>query len=559
MGRYFQELGQPVSVKAYGLFLFVLMPTPFDNLSLQTAREYISVPPYLEDNRLYYTGDHWAQGRFWVGPRSSGTDSAVVLSEIQRGFVSSNKVREAVERHVGGVIGREPAWGLTVNRPLQVDEEPTTEEKALIKEAEALLTGWWDERRIHALIRKATATLLWGSRSCVRLFVPVGTLKNGIAPFVEPEQAINLIYAQRPDPTQSVVYVDPDTQQRIGIYAYEYNYTHPLYQSEYKDWIEVSYLDGEKTVLQLLNTEKVADETRLVMGGHLWLYEMCRDVMITPQVRQLQNLLNMALTMMQRNVILGGFLERVLLNVQLPGSYVDDVNEPTGKRFVPQQPHVGASTLNAYTGLSVTDAAGNVSYTNPSVIYRDPVPVDVFEQTKNAAYLAILEETQQLHAAIAGDATASGKSRQQAMADFLTSLLETAAEVNALGRWLLETVLSLTALYSGQQGRYDSLRATFDCRLDLGPLDPQDVQQVINLVNNKLLSHETGMARVRVDDVDAEQTRINAEAEVEQQRQIQMIQMNQLLHPPTAGQPPQTNTQQPAQGADQQRKVAADA
>jgi hypothetical protein len=154
-----------------------------------------------------------------------------------------------------------------------------------------------------------------------------------------------------------------------------------------------------------------------------------------------------------------------------------------------------------------------------------------------------------LHAAIAGDATASGKSRQQAMADFLTSLLETAAEVNALGRWLLETVLSLTALFSGQPGRYDGLRATFDCRLDVGPLDPQDVQQVINLVNNKLLSHETGMARVRVDDVDAEQTRINAESDAAMQRQIQLMQA-QPPQPPAQGQP-LTNNQQPASGSPQ--------
>jgi hypothetical protein len=540
MGRYRENIEAAHTSNGVG-FLYC-MPTPFDNLSLQDARNAISTPPYLEDNRLYFDGDHWGiGGKFWSGPRPDGASSAQVLAEIQRGFVSSNKVRETIERHVGGVVGREPAWGFTVNRPLATDEELTAAEQALIDEAEALLTSWWDERRIHALLRQATATLLWASRSCVRVFVPRGNLNNGsIIPFgTLPEDAINLLYVQRPDPTQATVSVDDDTQQRAGVYAY---------QRDNHDEVELSFVDSDVTVLRLLTADGITNEARLPIGGRLLLFEMTRDVLITPQVRQLQNLLNMALTMMQRNVILGGFLERVLLNVQLPGTFVDDPTQPSGKRFVPESFRVGAGTTNILQGTVHTNELGQSQVLNPSIIYRDPVPVDTFVATKEEACTAILEETQQLHAAIAGDATASGKSRQQAMADFLTSLLETAAEVNALGRWLLETVLSLTALFSGQPGRYDGLRATFDCRLDVGPLDPNDVQQVINLVNNKLLSHETGMARVRVDDVDAEQTRINAESDAAMQRTIQIAQATQP-QPPAQGQPPANTQQPPASGS----------
>jgi hypothetical protein len=531
------------------------MPTPFDNLSLQDARNAISTPAYLEDNRSYFDGDHWGpSGKFWSGPRPDGASSVQVLAEIQRGFVSSNKVRETIERHVGGVIGREPAWGLTVNRPLATDEEPTTDEQALIDEAEALLTAWWDERRIHALLRQATATLLWASRSCVRVFVPRGNLNDGSTiPFgTMPEDAINLLYVQRPDPSQATVSIDSDTQQRAGVYAYQRSTHAPgdaVMTTGMHDEAEVSFVDGDVTVLRILTTDGVANEARLPIGGHLLLFEMTRDVLITSQVRQLQNLLNMALTMMQRNVILGGFLERVLLNVQLPGTFVDDPTQPSGKRFVPESFRVGAGTTNVLQGTVHTNELGQSQVLPPSIIYRDPVPVDTFVATKEEAYTAILEETQQLHAAIAGDATASGKSRQQAMADFLTSLLETAAEVNALGRWLLETVLSLAAVFSGQPGRYDGLRATFDCRLDVGPLASDDVQQVINLVAARLLSHETGMARVRVDDVDAEQTRINAESDAAMQRTIQIAQATQP-QPPAQGQA-STNNQPPASGSPQ--------
>jgi hypothetical protein len=364
--------------------------------------------------------------------------------------------------------------------------------------------------------------------------------------------AIDLLYVMRPDPTQATVYVDDDTQQRASVYAYQRSAHAPgdaVLTTGMHDEVEVSFVDGDLTVLRILTTDDIANEARIPIGGHLLLFEMTRDVLITPQVRQLQNLLNMALTMMQRNVILGGFLERVLLNVQLPGTFVDDPTQPSGKRFVPESFRVGAGTTNVLQGTVHTNELGQSQVLNPSIIYRDPVPVDTFVATKEEAYTAILEETQQLHAAIAGDATASGKSRQQAMADFLTSLLETAAEVNALGRWLLETVLSLAAVFSGQPGRYDGLRATFDCRLDVGPLASDDVQQVINLVAARLLSHETGMARVRVDDVDAEQTRINAESDAAMQRTIQIAQATQP-QPPAQGQA-STNNQPPASGSPQ--------
>ncbi len=74
--------------------------------------------------------------------------------------------------------------------------------------------------------------------------------------------------------------------------------------------------------------------------------------------------------------------------------------------------------------------------------------------TADAAYRAILEEAQQIHAAIAGDATASGTSRVQARADYAHSLLITKGEIDSLIRWLLETALDLGAIIIGAPGRY---------------------------------------------------------------------------------------------------------
>jgi hypothetical protein len=180
-------------------------------------------------------------------------------------------------------------------------------------------------------------------------------------------------------------------------------------------------------------------------------------------------LLNLAKTMLARNVVLGGFLERIILNAQLPGEYVEDATTKK-KTFVPSPLKTGAGTTNVLAGLPVSDATGRVTgYATPTIIYRDPVPVTTFNDTALAAYRGMLEEVHQLHAAIAGDATASGESRRQARADFEASLGATIAEVEAAGRWLLETALALAAAFSNQAGRFDALRATFTCRVDSGP------------------------------------------------------------------------------------------
>ena len=199
---------------------------------------------------------------------------------------------------------------------------------------------------------------------------------------------------------------------------------------------------------------------------------------------------------MGRNVVLGVFWERVIFNAQLPTDALK----------------VGAGTTNMLMGAPIYDANGNVSgYTNPSVNYRDPVPVNTFEDTERSAYRSILEETNQLHAMISGDATASGESRKQARADFESSLGPTTAQVERAIRWMLETTLALAATFAGTPGRYADLRAVVTCRVNSGPITSDEQDQTRQNVAAHLLSEETGMARIGVDDVTSERSKIAAE------------------------------------------------
>lgn len=500
-------------------------------------------PDWLASNGAFYAGDHWQEGRGWSGPQLTPDNPGYrrMMDEIQRGFVSKNAVAEVVGRAVGGVLGHEPVWALTVRRPLADGEAPTAEEQALIAEAEAALTTWWDNRGAHEQLQEAAATMLWASRAALRLFVPPGLLdEEGRVPAGDLAVSLERIFLEHPAPTQAAVIRDRSTMREIGLYyAEEQDLDGKPVQAA-----EISYADGAATVLRALRAGEF-EEVRQNLGGQPLIYEMRRPVLISESVRQLQRLLNLALSMLSRNVVLGGFLERVILGGMPPGTWSKDAS---GKEmFTPAPMQVGAGSVNYVSGQPIRDEKGKITgYTSPSVAYRDPVSVQTFRDTRQEAYQGILEECHQLHAAISGDATASGEARRQAMADFLIDLLRSAPQINRAGRWLLETVLAQASIFAGQPGRYAGLRAEFSCRIDLGPISVEELRLLIELVKARLMSRETAMSRAGIEDVAAELARILADAIAAQERAQQMLQQ-QAKQPAEE----QQNTQDPAQSQSQ--------
>lgn len=473
------------------------------------------------DARSYYDGDHWRRGYGWVGPRPdpADVDGARVLLEIARAFVSANKVKEVIGRHMHGVIGREPNWSLTPRRELQKDQQPSPEESALIDEATAAITAWADTTGIGMLdqLQALAITLLLSGRASLRLFVPPGRVRvqddgsRAIPDAPDLETALGYLFLSLPTPDAAGVITDPDTQRKASVYLYR-----PEGQGQQS---EVSYVDENgMTVLAIVDGDTTAG-VLLDIGRRLWLHELVAPALFTESIRRLQDQLNLALTMQGRNVIQGGFLERIILGGQMPGEWVADATAPGGKKFVPGEAQFGASTTNYIMGAPIRNQLGDVTgYTTPSVSYRDPVPPDTFIASAESQKRAILEEAQQLHALISGDATASGESRMQARADFATSLRKTKTALDGCGRWLLETVLAISAQLAGTPGRFDELRAIFECRIDTGPLSSEEIRLVIEQHDAGLIDLEEAMQRAGVDDPQAMIAKVMAEKDASMAR-----------------------------------------
>lgn len=476
------------------------MPTPFDNFNLRKATDIIQkvTTAILRANRLFMEGDHWQAGAAWIGPAPEPGDpeALMAMAVIEKGFVSKNVIAEVVERHASGVAGREPNWSFS-NPLKEEDPDKPDDEKLEIEEA---LTEWWDTRGIHSFLQRVAGTLQWAERSSIRLYIPSGFIEedddgNGRISADSLEEALSMIYVSHPAPEDSTVYEDPDTKQNVSLLKYT--------QDRYTV-LEMSYLEEDgQTVIRTLSRNR-DEEYMLDLGGRLTMHEMKRPLLVTKQVQQAQKALNVALTNIPKTIITSGWLERTLLNAQMPGHY--EVNPATGAKdkFVPEPYITGPATTNFVQGITFKDEEGKTQLATPSLQYRDPIPATASIEAKSAHYEDILDEVDQSHVILTQEASPSGRSRVEARLDYVSSLRMTQSQIQPAGKWLLETTLALAEAIMGKPGQFTKeYRCTFRVRLDAGTLDAEEQKVILERVEKGLMPKEWAMELMGVDDVDA--------------------------------------------------------
>jgi hypothetical protein len=482
----------------------------------------------IEINRAFYDGDHWQNGAGWIGPHPAQTDDGAqdLMDEIALHFTSKNVVREVVDRHTLGVVGRAWQWGWTVRRDLKNTEKPTTAEQALIDEATALTRAWIKARKVPSMVRNAVVTLLLAERASTRLQIPAGLsvqAEDGSTRVTAAsiEEALGKIYVEHDKPEVSAVVNDPDTRLECGVWLFEQELDAGEGDDTQPDVVEfagLTFLDETgQTVIRITpkeaDAEKGAEEVEgvLDLGGRIPMHEMRRSALVSTQVQQQQRALNLAETMIPRNSVTAGFLERTILDGQAPAvKELDDEGNWTG-RWIQKPFFVGAGVTNFIAAVEHEAEDGKVTVGSPSMVYRDPIKPDGVIAASDKHYKAILDEVAQLHVIMNGDSDPSGKSRIEARAEYVKSLLLTQPEAESLISFVIETSMAMAETIAGKTGRYTSqLRAQATCRLDIGPLSA-DERTAIEKSIGVTISRETAMLLLGVEDVDAEIARINAD------------------------------------------------
>lgn len=487
-------------------------------------------------NTKFYESDHWQNGDGWIGAKPLITHGFnQTMNQIKEGFVSENVIREVVDRHVGGILGREPLWGFipqkTVSQSAQTRRRRFSKLFGLIfggapetkvpgakvldrfaQEADEALTVWWDQAKPRKKLKEALATCLNEEKVLLRLFVPRGLYANRTIPVQRSlADALNLLHIDVITSDKGGVFIDSYTQKPFGLY---------VYQIDNAKCVELSYVNEVgQTIHQILSDkpELVVEPIPYDLQGRLWMYEVNRPALITEQIRSSQKALNLALTMMMRNVNLAGNLERVIINAERPKRKirVPDSNQATGYReeTVDSEWLTGPGVSNLLSGLLIRDNDGKIiGRANPNISYRDPVKIDTFTGTRAECRESIVGQAQQLHIMISGDSTVSGRSREQARAEYRGSLQDSKEPLDDAGRSLLEGALRIAAQFCNRVNDFAGLRCDFDARIEDGPVSPEERSANREDVKARLLSPESAMSRNGVEDTDAELARI-AESE----------------------------------------------
>lgn len=464
----------------------------------------------------FYNGNHWQDDEGFIGqlPPRSLPGAAQIKADIQAGFVSENVIKEVVKTHVGGILGREPSWSvLPESAKTSADRD---------RETGDTLTPWWNKRKGLKDLQKALRIALCEGISVRRVFFP-RSLNGTTVNVRDLAAAMKLIHFETVYADRGGVFTDPDTQADIGIFLYE---EHDANGDVTRNCAELSFLnEAGNTVCRVVRDDDTSnDYGPYQLGGHLLIYQLELEPMITEQVQSSQRGVNLAHTQMMRNVNLAGSRERTITNAQppLPRTDKPTITSATTKiadgRF-PGTYKTGPNAVNFVMGVPIRDENGEIKgYTNPNVNVTEPVSVESFEKTIDKEKEAIYSQCQQRHVLIVDKADTSGRAREVARKEYERSLKESKTELDACGRWQVETGLRLGAQLSNQVSRYRSLRADFNCLIDAGVPDPAFIQQVLEMRKpsgprlQPIISDETARNLCGVEDAAAELARILTEA-----------------------------------------------
>jgi len=453
-----------------------------------------------------WEGDHWQGGEGWesVLPDQKSGNAQKYEKEkkrIKEAFTSQNVIREVVERHLNGVIGRLPSLDY-----LRAGEEEEDEER---ERAEDVAEPMPDASEVTKILRRAGRHVLCGAPPCLRVYpnpkayTGEGTLRDDLGFEMAAEVLMHEVIA----PTQGLV-TKIDGEQ-IAAYWRE--------DDTDERTVEVSILDDEgQTVLAVIEEEDGREETErtidrsdpLDLGRRLHMEEIDREALITAQVRQQQHGVNKALTMADTNLDWGGFVERIFLNAQRPQKRKE---KKTGETEWVDAPYTaGAGETTFLAGVVTETQEGDQRIANPKVKIKEPTDVDTFEDTKNMYYETILSEADQRHILMSGDASSSGIARIAARKEYVASLRPTMRTLSKAGSWSIHILPRFASILSGEN-RMSGVQASINLRLDRGVLSTDEQRVLMEQVENEQLSLRTMLDRMGLSDVAQELDRITEE------------------------------------------------
>jgi len=444
----------------------------------------------------YYLGDTF---QFWNGatPPTGHVKYNSVMNRLSKIYQSYNIIKEIIDYYKNALISDPFTWYIK-------REKKTDTETSINDTDELLLQAWWDwQLQLNFLSNANSISAL--DDVLLSMFINSDDQQIGTG-YLRLYQPKRLLATQKEpyktyvlhSPAPASVYTKADNDGFIEYATYSCSNGVEDYRILDSGLTQITDFSGNIKVVDL--------------GGNLPIFQIKGVGLISESLKQTQNSINKNLTLKGENLNYAGFLERVILNAQMPGKWIPDSSSPSGERFVPNDALTyGANTVNFIQGLPIGDPSSPDGYTNPSISYRNPVGCEAFRDSLDIDIQVAYMESGLGHLLTVGDGSLSGVSRESVKNVFETRIHGY--------KQAIEYMLSSVFTCMGYLLDRGSLDVVVELQPFLGKNPPEYSQSLINQYNNGLISRYSVMAALGVKNPDEEIALIEEEQDAKMENE----------------------------------------
>lgn len=461
-----------------------------------------SDPELMQANNAYMNGDHYQKMCAWGGPPVPGSIDGYneTTAALEKDQVPVPVIPEVIEAFATGVVGNEPAFSVELKRELAEDDETSPEEEKELGFFNDALTAFFDTAGANEHLHEFVENLCSG-RATLRFFIPPEiAAKND---FKDLPDAAAKFYLESPEWDRAGVYTDTRSMKKVGIYLFKQEEDVLVNGQAIKQWgnrAEVTYLDDAgKTVFRVLRSGSTEPESEEVYdcNGHAWLFQAKLKRPIVGKAQQaLQRKIDFENFILPKNAQYAGFRTEDFIGVQRP------VDKDTGEY---EEIERGPGVKSFWQPVYYEDSDGNKKPSAAMLVTSEPVDSSPIRDDIEHLVRILLKSCKQLHTVISGDASASAISRVQSRAQFVKALARIKPQVERVLRELFEVVICMACQLSGKTELLASFKANYrvrvDCKLDAGPITPEERTAIIAMYDAQLIDRETTQVMLGIEDI----------------------------------------------------------
>lgn len=479
---------------------------------LGSEANYDANKAFVEDN------DHWQDGDGWVGPKGTSVTQESVLADVLPQFTPVDVVSECLDRAADSLLKQSADISFVLAEGDQDIQEKQSQEIDVVKRA---LSKWWDDKKLWEHAKTAAKRSRWAGRGIMRLWIARGNLNKilddsgAVTGYELPTgltfaEALDRIDISAPLPDEALVYTNPHSRQEAGLFHF--------IDDEGIETADMWYVDDtDNTVLRRMG-DAGEEEFTLELQNTVPISEMRVPIMLTEPVRRQQKRLNFLESILNRVGETAGFAERYISNAEPHGVWMTTkptgVIDPEKTEFEgtvyylhPKPRTLGASVTTELYGVVLNPETEEIAM--PEVTFKEPTDPDFAIKAARHAKRSIYEECRQIHVLLAGDPLASGKSREQARADFEADITKMKNPLELMLRDTIRSAIAFAnAMSSEHSGFLETYRIVVDVNISTGPTSPEEIKQNNENVEKGTLSRESAMVLNGVEDVEAELQKI---------------------------------------------------